>query len=77
LLTLFAKSGYNPLRFVSRFRGGRKMKKVAILLVLAMAGALAGFACGGGLPEVPKDPTGTLTSASGGPAIPSAAPTGS
>lgn len=53
------------------------MKKVAILLVLAVAGALAGFACGGGLAEVPKDPTGTLTSASGGPAIPSAAPTGS
>lgn len=56
------------------------MKKVAILLVLVAAGALAAFACGGGLPEVPKDPTGTLTSASGAPAVPdvpSAAPAAS
>jgi ABC-type glycerol-3-phosphate transport system substrate-binding protein len=44
------------------------MKKVAILVVLALAGALVGIACGGEAAPA-KDPSGaTTTTSSGGPA---------
>lgn len=43
------------------------MKKVAILVVLALAGALVGIACGGEAGPA-KDPSGaTTTTSSGGP----------
>ena len=48
------------------------MKKVAILAVLTLAGALAGVACGGDKPAA--DPSGSTTTTSSGAATDSAAP---
>jgi ABC-type glycerol-3-phosphate transport system substrate-binding protein len=53
------------------------MKKVAILVVLALAGALVGIACGGEAAPA-KDPSGaTTTTSSGGPEGSAEAPAGS
>ena len=51
------------------------MKKVAILAVLALAGAIAGVACGGDKPAA--DPSGTTTTTSSGAGADSAAPAAS
>jgi hypothetical protein len=66
-----------PRPFVVRVHPRRReMKKVAILTVLAIAGALAGVACGGG--DAPaKDPSSTTTTTSSGAPADSAAPAAS
>lgn len=51
------------------------MKKVAILAVLALAGAIAGVACGGDKPAA--DPSGTTTTTSSGATTDTAAPAAS